>query len=167
MNEEMIDIVDENDNVIDTVPRSVMRKKSLRHRCTYFMVFNSNGELLITKRTKTKDINPGKYEIPGGSAVMGESYIKNVHREIEEELGIKNPDLKFLFDMSYEDKHTKELIKVYTCVYDGDIKPQEEEIDSYFFISIDKLKKMIQENRDKFPKNRIKILEKYLGEKII
>ena len=77
MKDEPVDIVDEKDNVIDTVPRSEMRKNNLRHRTAYFMVFNSKGELLITKRSKTKDIYPDLYEIPGGTLGKSESYEEN------------------------------------------------------------------------------------------
>lgn len=158
----MVDIVDETDNVINTVPRSEMRKNNLRHRTSYFLVFNSRGEILITKRSKTKDIYPGLYEIPGGTLGKSELYEESAYREIKEELGIKNAKLKFLFDFLYEDETTKEISKVYSCVYDGEIKPQEEEIESYFFISIEKLKKMIQKNKEKFCLNRILIIKKYL-----
>lgn len=163
MEEEMVDIVDKNDKVIDTVPRSQMRKKNLRHRTTYFMIFNSKGEILITKRTKTKDIDPGLYEIPGGTISAGETYEESAYREIKEELGIKNIKLKTLFDFSYEDEKRKEISRVYTLVYDREIKPQKEEIESYFFISLDKLMKMIKKDKEKFCKNRIEIIEKYLA----
>ena len=41
MTEEMVDVVDENDKVIDTVPRSEMRKKNLKHRSVFFMVLKA------------------------------------------------------------------------------------------------------------------------------
>ena len=47
-------IRDENDNVINTVTRKEMREKNLRYRCTFFMIFNSKGELLIQQRAKIK-----------------------------------------------------------------------------------------------------------------
>jgi len=162
----MVDVVDENDHLVDTVTRKEVRAKNLRHRCVYYFIFNSKDELLITKRTMTKDIYPGMYELPGGMVRVGESYEEGAIREMEEEFGIKNPELKFLFDFRYEDETSKGISKVYSCVYDGKIKQQKEEIESYFFISIEKLKKMMGESPEKFPKNRIMIFEKYLGEKI-
>jgi len=162
MSEEYIDIIDKNNNVIDRVPRSEMRKKNLRYRVSAVFVFNSRGEVLITKRTKTKDVYPGLYEIPGGALSSGESYEQNVIRELREELGIIRPRLKFLFDISYEDNFKKEIAKVYSCIYKGEIKPQKEEIESYFFISIDNFKKMIKEDQDKFCPDRLEMIKIYL-----
>lgn len=163
MKEEYVDIVDKNDNVTGVVPRSEMRKKNLRHRCTFYMVFNPGGELLITKRSMLKDCFPGLYEIPGGTLETGELYEENAYREIEEELGITDPELEFLFDFIYEDKELKLISKVYKFIFEGEIKPQEEEIESYFFMHVDKLTNFIKENEKKFCMNRIKIIEKYLG----
>ena len=94
-----------------------------------------------------------------------ESYEEAAIRELKEEFGIKNVELKFDFDFKYEDHKRNEVSKVYSCIYDGKIIPQEEEIDSYFFISIDKLKLMIKEEEEKFCKQRIKLLEKYFEAK--
>ncbi len=162
MKEEHIDVIDENDNVIDTVTRSKIIQNNLRHRCCFFMVFNSKEELLITKRTKMMAKYPGLYEIPGGILSAGESYEGCAYREIKEELGIKDIELKFLFNIHYEDKNTKEIFKVYSCTYDGEIQIQEEEIEDYFFITLRKLKEMIEKEPSKFPPNRIKIIETYL-----
>ena len=162
----MVDIIDENDNVIDTVARSEMRKKNLLHRTVYFMVLNSKGEMLIAKRSETKDIDPGVYETPGACVSHGESYELAAQRELEEEFGIKNAELKFLFDFSYKDETRNSISRVYSCIYDGEIIPQEEEVDEYSFVSPEELKKMVREGKKKFAPQRILLLEKYFGEKL-
>tara|TARA_Y100000310_G_C20578480_1_gene761729 strand:+ start:168 stop:674 length:507 start_codon:yes stop_codon:yes gene_type:complete len=164
MTEEMIDIVDENDKVIDTVPRSEMRVKNLRYRISFFLVFNTKGELLICKRSKTKDIFPGLYEIPGGTLSSGETYEENARREMEEELGIINPNLEYLFTQNYEDAATKHISKIFKCIFDGEIKAQKEEVESCFFISLNDLKEMIEKRREEFCPDRIPFIKRYLEE---
>ena len=56
---EMIDIIDENDNVVDTVPYKEMREKNLWHRGSHVYVFNSNRDILVTKRTDDRPKYPG------------------------------------------------------------------------------------------------------------
>jgi len=165
MAEEQVIIVDENNNEVEVVPRSEMRKNNLRYRSTFIFVFNSKGEILVTKRTETKDVYPGLYEIfHGGTVAYGETFEQNAYKEIEEELGIKNIDLEFLFKFSYKDKVQNCIGKVYKCVYDGEIKIQEEEVESYFFVSVKKLKEMIKEDSGKFTGDGLYVFKKYLEE---
>lgn len=161
MTEEMIPIVDKNDEIIDIVPRSVMRAKNLRHRSTFIIVLNPKQEILICKRTKTKDVNPGLYEVTGGTVSEKETYEENARRETEEELGIINPKLEYLFDFAYEGSRTTYNSKVFRCVYDGKITPQKEEVESFFFIVISGLEEMIEEHPQEFCSDRIPLLKKY------
>ena len=162
MMEEMVDIVDENDNVIGTVTRSEMRKKNLKHRSTFILVFNSKREMLVTKRTKTKDVYPGMYEMfHGGTVSHGETFEENAHKEIKEEVGIENADLKFHFKISYKDKFQNCIASIFSCIYDGEIKIQKEEVESYFFVSMDKLKKMIKDQREQFTPDGLFAFEEY------
>ena len=163
MKEEMIDVVDENDNVIDTVTRKEMRKKNLKHRSTFIFVSNSKGEILLTKRTKIKDVYPGLYEMfHGGTVAHGETFEKNAYKELEEEIGAKNVNLNFLFKFSYKDEVQSCIASVYSCVYDGEIKIQKEEVESYFFISLDELKKRVSKQTDQFTSDGVFAFKKYL-----
>ncbi|NIR17298.1 MAG: NUDIX domain-containing protein, partial [Desulfobacterales bacterium] len=71
----------------------------LPHRATYILVFNSGGELYVQKRTQTKDVFPGYYDVAAGGVVLaGESYEEGAVRELLEELGIRGTPLEELFD---------------------------------------------------------------------
>ncbi len=133
--EEMVQVVDENNNETDAVPRRVMREKCLIHRATYVLVFNSRGELFVQKRTAIKDIYPGFYDIAAGGVVLaGETYRRSAERELSEELGISGVELTHHFDFFYEDKSRNRVWgSVWSCVYDGDMVFQEEEVESGFF----------------------------------
>ena len=77
--DELVTIVDKDNNEVGVVPRREMRSGRLRHRATYILVVKSKGELFVQKRTQTKDVFPGYYDVAAGGVVLaGESY-EEVH----------------------------------------------------------------------------------------
>lgn len=139
---EIVQIVDSENNPIGAEPRALMRQKGLPHRATYILVYNSWGELFIQKRTTTKDIFPGYWDIAAGGVVLaGESYDVSAQRELAEELGIQDVPLEFLFTRYYENGHNKVWGSVYRCKYDGPFILQKEEVEYGMFLSPDKIVK--------------------------
>jgi hypothetical protein len=95
---ELVDVVDEDDRVIDTVTRREIRARNLLHRCTYVLLRNAAGQILVHRRTDTKDVHPGAYDVfAGGVCAAGESYDDCARREAAEELGVDGAALRFLF----------------------------------------------------------------------
>ena len=91
---EMVDVVDDDDRVIATVPRSRMRAEVLQHRAVSIAVFGSDGRLLVHRRADTKDVWPGMWDIAAGGVVAaGESYDEAAARELAEGLGIAGVQL--------------------------------------------------------------------------
>ena len=102
--DEIVPIVDRDDNIVDEVPRHVMRSRSLRHRVTYIFVFDTSGRLFVQKRTPTKDLYPGYYDLAAGGVVcVGESYEDSAAREAREELGIIDVPLQSRFKFYFAD----------------------------------------------------------------
>jgi 8-oxo-dGTP pyrophosphatase MutT (NUDIX family) len=96
--EELVDVVDEDDRVVTTVTRGEMRRRRLLHRCTYVLLRNAAGEILVHRRTDTKDVFPGAYDVfSGGVCAAGESFDDCARREVAEEFGVVDADLGFLF----------------------------------------------------------------------
>ena len=128
--DEIIVIVDEKNRIIGAEPRSTMRSKGLIHRATYILVFNSAGQIFVQKRTLSKDVYPGYYDVATGGVVLdGETYEESAVRELEEELGIRNVPLKSHFDFYYQDGKNRVWGRVFSCVYDGEIILQAEEVE--------------------------------------
>lgn len=133
--EEMVVIVDDENRVVGAAPRSKMRKERLPHRAVYVLVFNSANELFVQKRTMSKDIYPGYYDIAAGGVVAAnESYEQSAERELAEELGVSSVPLSFLFDCRYEDEDNLVWGRVFACRYDGRVILQEEEVASGRFM---------------------------------
>ena len=138
--EEIVTIVDVENNVVGSAPRSRMRADGLPHRATYILVFNSEGLLFVQKRTTTKDIYPGYSDVATGGVVLsGESYETAALRELEEELGIQGVPLKAHFDFYHDLAGNRVWGRVYSCVHDGRMKLQEEEVESGAFYSIQEI----------------------------
>ena len=86
--DEYVDIIDEDDRVVATATRREVRSGALLHRCTYVLLRNSAGEILVHRRTDTKDIFPGAYDVfAGGVCAAGEPYDECARREVAEEAG--------------------------------------------------------------------------------
>ena len=97
--DEIVQIVDEDNTEIAAVARRIMREQHLIHRACYILVFNQAEDLFVQKRTMTKDVYPGYYDVAaGGVALAGESYEESAERELAEELGIEGMELTFCFD---------------------------------------------------------------------
>ncbi len=137
--EERVIIVDENNQVIDALPRSVMRAKNLNYRATYILVLNDAGEIFIQRRTMSKDMYPGYLDAAAGGVVIeGEDYETSARRELREELGIDAERLTTLFDFFYQDQANKVFGRTFLCRHNGPFVLQVEEIAEGFFCTLDR-----------------------------
>lgn len=138
--EEIVQIVDRNNLDIDAVPRKIMREKGLIHRASYILVFHPDGRLFVQKRTMTKDVFPGYWDVAAGGVVLaGEGYMKSAQRELAEELGVTGVALEFLFDHYHEDSKNRVWGHIFRCTHPGPFVLQEEEIESGKFMSVERI----------------------------
>ena len=129
--EELLDVVNEKGEILNTLLRSEIHgNPSLMHRVVHVLVFNDNGELLLQKRSMSKDVAPGRWDTSvGGHVNAGESLEDAVKRETEEELGITSFTPEFLYTYIHSNDYETELVCTYSCIHTGDIIFQEDEID--------------------------------------
>ncbi len=143
--QEIVQIVDSDDNEIAAIARHLMREQRLIHRAAYILVFNQAGELFVQKRTLSKDIYPGYWDVAAGGVVLaGESYEHSAKRELEEELGVIAP-LKFLFNNYYEDEDNRVWGHIFSCIHEGPFTLQEEEVEYGRFMTIDQAQGMSEQ----------------------
>ncbi|MBI5409403.1 MAG: NUDIX domain-containing protein [Nitrospirae bacterium] len=131
INEELLEVVNEKGEVLKTLPRSVIHgDPSLMHRVVHVLVFNKLGELLLQKRSMSKDVAPGKWDTSvGGHVDHGETIVMAVRRETGEELGITACEAEFLYSYIHSNPYETELVYTHSCVHAGEIKFNEDEID--------------------------------------
>jgi len=98
------------------------------------VIFNSNGQLLITRRSKGK--YKDKWEFPGGKVEDNESNQDCLHRELSEELDVKVKIIcKFTeFDYQYPD-HDVHLISYICSMSDQKIKLVDHDLHEWINIS--------------------------------
>ncbi|GAB4344335.1 MAG: NUDIX hydrolase [Desulfobulbaceae bacterium] len=160
---EIVQIVDEDNREIGAVSRRIMREQVLVHRAAYILVFNRAGLLFVQKRTRTKDVYPGYYDIAAGGVVLaGESYEEAADRELAEELGVKDVPLTACFDHYYEDRDNRVWGRVFRCVHEGPFTLQEEEIESGGFMEVSQI--LAPENGHLFTPDGLEILRRLFSE---
>ncbi|MGI6255074.1 MAG: NUDIX hydrolase [Acutalibacter sp.] len=72
-----------------THPRGTPLPEGTRHLAVAVAVFNSQGQILLTRRSPEKEKHPGCWEITGGCAKAGEDSLTAACRELGEETGIQ------------------------------------------------------------------------------
>lgn len=165
MSNEYLDIVDENDNVIGRDLRNNIYAKGLDRniRVINIFIFNSKGKLLLPKRSINRRIFPGCFDFSCGEHVMsGEDYYRAAKRGLEEELGIKDVELIELGKLTPKDKVSC-LMKVYELEYDKEIMNYDKDgIDKLYWCDLEKVRKMVDEDRAKFKGDFPEVLEWYI-----
>jgi isopentenyl-diphosphate Delta-isomerase len=84
-------VVNENDEVIGTMPKKEAHKNGTLHRISVVYVKNTKGEILVQHRA-----DGFLDHSAAGHVDPGESYEEAAKRELREELGIKDAGLKFI-----------------------------------------------------------------------
>lgn len=137
VSEELLDVVDENDQVVGVKKRGEIHAQGLMHRSVHILVFNSDAELFIQKRSMNKDNEPGLWDSSAAGHVdSGEDYFSCAVRELGEELGIEvGSSLDVLFRLTASPITGMEHCIVYRCINDGPFELQAEEIDEGAWIS--------------------------------
>jgi len=155
MVKQQVILVDKNNRKIGVEEKIKTHKEGKLHRAFSIFIFNSNGELLIQQRAKTKYHSGGLWSNTVCSHPRpDETYEKAVHRRLKEEIGF-DCKLKKLFCFIYNAGFQNGLIEnEYDCVFigkfNGKPKPNTKEIMNYKWISIKKLKQDIIKNPNKY-----------------
>ncbi|MCQ2243402.1 MAG: NUDIX domain-containing protein [Bacteroidaceae bacterium] len=133
--EELFPICDEEGRVVGKISRGEAHcGTKILHPVVHLHVFNSKGELYLQHRPKWKDIQPDKWDTAcGGHVDYGETVEEALKREVREELGMTDYEPKFLTRYVFEGPRERELVNVYTTIYDGEVCPSEELDGGKFF----------------------------------
>ena len=148
--EEIFDIVDTADQVIGAAPRSEVHARRLLHRAVNIFVFNTAGELLVQKRSATKDEFPLCYtSSASGHVSSGETYDQTAPRELAEELGLSGP-LEFLVKLFDGEKTACEHSALYRLITDEPPIFDADEIESGAYYNLDDLTDRMTNNPEQF-----------------
>ncbi len=160
---ELFDVVDSNDNVVRVESRSVVHREKLMHRAVHVFVFNSKGELYLQRRSMTKDTAPGKWVSScSGHVDSGEVYDDAAPRELEEEIGLYDPqNLRRVFKEAPCKQTGHEFVWVYTCESEGPFKLDPTEVSAGQWIDLKNLNNWLKERPRDFAWSFVHLWEKY------
>lgn len=147
---ELFDVCDADDNVIGQAPRGEVHARGWLHRAVHIFVFNSRGELLLHRRSATKDEYPLRItSSASGHVGAGEGYDETAERELAEELGIRaRPEYLASFPASPDtaNEHTR----LYRVVTDQQPTPDPDEIASVEYVAIDEMRRRMEKDPEDF-----------------
>ena len=87
--DELFDVVNEHDEVIGQERRSEAHRLGKWHRAVHILVWNRRRQILLQKRSSTKDLAPDTWDSSAaGHLAAGEEYDAAAVREVREELGV-------------------------------------------------------------------------------
>ena len=162
---EIFDVVNEKNEVIGQTERREVHRKGLWHRAVRILIFNSKGELLLQKRKKSTDLNPGVWSSSAaGHLNAGENYLHAAKRELGDELGIEMR-LQKLGSEKVDLPNDRTFAKYYIGKCDSGFKTWGGEASEVKFFPIRKIRKMVKEYPEKFSPNFLKLFEMYLKTK--
>ena len=143
---ELIAWVDEFDRPLGALPRSTLRERGLVSRGTFILLFNSAGELCVHRRTLSKAIYPGYWDVAAGGMVQAdETYAESAARELEEELGVSGVELTAHDHFYFEDTGNRLWCSAFSAVWDGPLKLQPEEVLEARFIPVGQVMQEIEQ----------------------
>jgi isopentenyldiphosphate isomerase len=151
--EEHLDIVNYKGEVMGRALRSeVHGNPSMVHKVVHVLVFNRQGDILLQKRSKNKDVAPGRWDTSvGGHVGTGEDLISSSKREMHEELGIAGHEPEYLYSYIHSNTYETELVTTYRCIHEGQFSFNREEIDEIKFWKVAEIieatgKKILSDN---------------------
>ena len=161
--EEYLDICDQEGNLTgESKLRSKVHEDGDWHRTAHVLIFNSKGEVLLQRRSKTKDSYPDCFDISsGGHVESGKTIIETALIELKEELGISTTEDCIIELGTVKDQDVlnggtyinNSLNTIYALQLDldiGDFVLQKEEVQYVEWSSFDEIKEWIKDGKEDF-----------------
>jgi isopentenyldiphosphate isomerase len=147
-----ISIVDENDNIIGSEEFEKVKKESI-YRVSALWITNSRGEILLTRRHRTKSHSPFKWQpAVAGTVEEGENYEQNIIKETGEEIGLKNISPKIGPKTRMNEEYNY-FVQWFTLNVDKDIKNfkiREDEVEEIKWFSKEELLRELESHPENF-----------------
>lgn len=149
---EQLTETDSNNKVIGPISRKIAHESPDKYyRTIYILVFNDKEEILLQKRSSTKDLYPDCWDLSvGGHVDYNSTYEFTAVKEMEEELGIKTSieRLTFLKEVLVKLPLSNEFFNVYKYQLqkDDELNLSTEEISGIKWMNMEDIKKSMKEN---------------------
>lgn len=145
--EEIFDVVDECNKVVGKTSRKETHDKKLIHRSVMFFIFDKKGRVLVTQRTRAKDMFPEYWSITlGGHVNSRETYEEAVAREAWEEAKVKEKPF-FITSFKKRIPEEKENSMIYGFVTSKKPELDKNELKQGKFMTIKEIEEKIKNEK--------------------
>lgn len=148
---EHVILVDAEDNAIGTMEKMEAHRKGVLHRAFSVMLYNSNGDILLQKRARTKYHSGGLWTNACCSHPLpDETMVDATRRKLKQEMGI-DLETEYAYKFIYKTSLDRGLIEhecdhVFKGVFDGEPVINSHEVEDWKFISPGELQDDIRKN---------------------
>ncbi|HTF30050.1 MAG TPA: isopentenyl-diphosphate Delta-isomerase [Flavitalea sp.] len=148
-------LVTELDEEIGKMEKMEAHQKAILHRAFSVFIFNSKGEMLLQQRARNKYHSAELWTNACCSHPSpGEDTLSAANRRLVEEMGFST-SLKKIFEFTYKTHYDNGLTEhefdhVFSGTYEGNIKPDPEEVKDYCFKNLDEIEASLQSHPAKY-----------------
>lgn len=166
MEEEKVILVNEQDEQIGLMPKMEAHEKALLHRAFSVFVFNEKNELMLQQRALSKYHSPGLWTNTCCSHQReGESNIEAGRRRLQEEMGFTTEledTISFIYKVPFDNGLTEhEFDHILVGNYEGQPNINPDEVADWKWMSLEDVKKDMEENPSLYTEWFIIIFDKY------
>lgn len=150
---EKLDAVDENDVVVETLPRPEIHATKRLHRAVHVFLTNRPGdEIYLQKRSHLKDSHPGRWDSSASGHVdPGESYHDCAVREMWEEVWAQpKGEVRRVARLDASEATDLEFIEVFVAEAKGAIRVHGKEVESGRFFPVELIERWIEDRPKDF-----------------
>jgi len=165
MSKEYIIIVNEEDEVIGRKERGSLDPNDIT-RISVLWIANSNGDILLARRSLTKKRNPGKWgPAVAGTNEEGETYYSNIVKEAEEEIGLVDMPFKQgnKFRRHSGHKYFQQWFSVIVDRPAEEFSLQEDEVEQIKWFSPEKLREAHSAHPEEFVSGMESYIEMFIN----
>lgn len=144
------------------LPREEVHRKGFWHRTVHIWVLNQHGELLIQRRSATKDAHPGLWDISAAGHIGADE--QDMHaalREVAEEVGIEAQpeELEYLFttrqhcilnDGAFIDNELSQVYLLRTSLELSQLRAQPQEVAELCYLPLEEFQRRLSATPDCF-----------------
>jgi len=149
----------------EMITRGEIIPAGLRHLVVHMIYYNEKGQILVQRRSETKDLAPGVWAFTGGSALAGEDSRAACIRETTEEMGFE-PDMstaELIMSYSRKDSFT-DVYLIKTNIKINELVLQLDEVAEARWLNRADFEKFLSENGKFWDYSYLKSVYKYLIE---
>jgi len=154
---EIVVLVDENNNPIGTADKETVHTKDTPlHRAFSLFLFNSRGQVLLTKRAQSKKTFPGVWtNTVCGHLSPEDTTVTAATRRLQEELGITDVTIREVAPYRYRFSDSNGIVENEICpilvgMYDGDPRWHKNEVDEWKWMDWNEFLKDIRDNPEPY-----------------